>query len=76
MSYDRQQTASAAAKTVAHVASVVAEKKGVACAKPMEKSSQARLQTAHASINHVEKTTCDPLGAWSDDEDIDDIEEE
>jgi len=39
-------------------------------------SSQARLQVAHASINHVEKTTFDPLRAWSDSADIDAIEEE
>jgi hypothetical protein len=43
VSYDKQQTATSAAKAAAQVVSVVAEKKGVACATPMGKSSQARL---------------------------------
>ena len=75
VSYDMQQTAAAAAKAAAEIASVVAEKKVVSCAGP--KYSKARLlQAAHSSINLVEKTTFDPLGAWSDDEDNGDIVEE
>ncbi len=75
VSYDRQQTAKAAAKAAAHVASVVAEKKG--SASPQAKSSQARLlHVANESMNAVEKTSFDPLGAWSDDEDLDVGEED
>ena len=38
-------------------------------------ASIAKLQDAHDSFNEVAKALYDPLGTWSDDEDVD-IEEE
>jgi hypothetical protein len=40
------------------------------------KSSQARFHDAHEYINDVEKASYDPLGTWSNNEDIDVREEE
>ena len=74
VSYDRQQTATTTAKVAANVAEKVAEKKS--CVAPQAKSSQARLLSAQESINDVEKVCYDSLGTWSDDEDIDAIDEE
>ena len=75
VSYDRQAAATAVAAAAAAAAAAVAtaekkEAKGTTRSS-QAKASQAKLHAAKESINEVAKTSFDPLGTWSDDEDND-----
>ncbi len=79
VSYDRKQAASVAAIVAAKAAVVVVEKKsligkGAVGTTSQVKSSQAKLQAAQESITEVAKKYFDPIGAWSEDDDIDEGE--